>query len=671
MGTRVVEVVRWPVGAAIGVAVLFAGGVPLGIVVLGVVLGGLQALTAAGLVLVHRMTGVVNFAQAELGAVSGVLAIELVLRWRWPWLLAVAIAVVTSAALGAAVDVLIMRRFRRAPRLIAAVVTIGLAQVLAGAAQLLAGVIDGRGLLTTPFSGSVEIHPVVFDGDHLLAVLAVAGALLALHRFLSGTHYGVATRAAADNAERAGYLGVPVVRLSAITWAAAGAMSAIAVVLRAPVVGFSSIASVSGGGSGLLLRALAAAVIARMEHIPRAAVAAVGIAVLEQAAGWRWANPTFVDALLVAVILVALLLQRGGTRQSALAGWQAIREVRPIPAELRGLPEVQWARRGGLTLVAVFAVTLPLWARSSQELAAALVLVYAIVAVSLVVLTGWSGHVSLGQFALVGLSGTVTAVLYQRHGWDFFAALPAGVAVAAVVAVLIGLPALRLPGPFLAVTTLALAVTAATYVLESRYFPWLVQEDLERPVLWGRLSLEQDWQVYLMCLAAFAATAAVVHNLRRTRTGRLAIAVRDNPAAAEMAAVPPARVQLGVFALSGAIAGLAGALYVVHQHGLNEAAFTPDAGLRIFSMAVIGGLGSIPGAVLGAAYVRGVELWLPAEWALLTSGAGVVAVLMFLPDGLSGGLYRLRDALLRRVAKRHGLMAPRAAPNGSVDAEAA
>jgi branched-chain amino acid transport system permease protein len=635
--------------AAAGAAAALSG-VPAGLVVLGVVLGGLQALTAAGLVLVHRTTGVVNFAQAELGAVSGVLAIELVLRWRWPWLVAVLVAVVTAMALSAALDVLVMRRFRRAPRLIAAVVTIGLAQVLAGSAQLLAGVIDGRGPLTTPFTAGLDIGPVRFDGDHLFAVLAVTALLAALHHFLTATHYGVATRAAADNADRAGYLGVPVARLTAVTWALAGAMSATAVVLRAPIVGFSSIASVSGGGSGLLLRALAAAVIARMEHIPRAALAAIAIAVLEQAAGWRWANPTFVDALLVLVILGALLLQRSGTRQSALAGWQAIREVRPVPAELAARPNVVRARRCGAALLALFALTLPLWARSSQELAAALVLVYAIVAVSLVVLTGWSGHVSLGQFALVGLGGTVTAVLYQRHGWDFFAALPAGMAVATVTAVLIGLPALRLAGPFLAVTTLGLAVAAATYVLESRYFPWLVQEDLVRPALWGRLSLEEDWQVYLFCLAAFATTAAVVGNLRRTRTGRLAVAVRDNSAAAEMAAVGPVRVQLGIFALSGAVAGLAGGLYVVHQHGLNEAAFTPEAALRIFSMAVIGGLGSVPGALLGAAYVRGVELWLPADWALLTSGAGVVALLMFLPEGLGGAYYRLRDAVLRRLA---------------------
>src|SRR5205823_3553668 len=206
--------------------------------------------------------------------------------------------------------------------------------------------------------------------------------------------------------------------------------------------------------------------------------------------------------------------------------------------------------------------------------------------------TGWAGQISLGQWALVGLGGTATFALHTRHGVDFFLALPAGMLVAAAASVVVGLPALRVRGPLLAVSTLAFALTASTWLLQARHFPWLVVEHVERPVLWGRLRLDRDWEMYELALAAFAAVAAAAAALRRSRAGRAMVAVRDNEAAAATVAIPPTQVKLVAFAISGAMAGLAGALYVLYQNGLHPDAFTPDVSLRLFSMVVIGGLGS-------------------------------------------------------------------------------
>jgi branched-chain amino acid transport system permease protein len=118
------------------------------------------------------------------------------------------------------------------------------------------------------------------------------------------------------------------------------------------------------------------------------------------------------------------------------------------------------------------------------------------------------------------------------------------------------------------------------------------------------------------------------------------------------------KLKLMAFVLSGALAGFAGAIYVVHQRGLFTGSFDSDVSVRLFSMVVIGGLGSLPGAILGAAYVQGAEFFLTGGYTLLASGAGILLLLMFLPEGLGGIVYALRDSMLRRIARRRNIIVP-------------
>src|SRR5439155_13827188 len=120
--------------------------------------------------------------------------------------------------------------------------------------------------------------------------------MVALILFLRFSDYGVVIRASSENADRAMLLGVPVPRLSTIVWALAAVLSAVAVLLRVPILGFTSFISVSGGGTSLLLRTLAAAVIGRMENLPRTVIAALAIGVFENAAIWQVPRTTIVDA---------------------------------------------------------------------------------------------------------------------------------------------------------------------------------------------------------------------------------------------------------------------------------------------------------------------------------------------------------------------------------------
>lgn len=661
VGAGVLAVVAWVVANA-----TLTRGLPFGIVVEGLVFGSLYALIAVGLVLVFRANRVVNFSQAELGSVASVVAIELVILYDVNFFLAAATAFCAAVLTGVVIDVVFIRAFRNAPRLILAVATIGIAQILAGLSFQIPLWWTGptsvlRRPFTTPFDVSFTIYPVRFSGNHVMAMVAVPIVIGALTAFLRFTDYGVAIRASAENADRAHLLGMPVPRLSTIVWAIAALLSAVAVVLRTSILGFTSFASVSRAGPSLLLRTFAAAVIARMENMAVAAIAALGIGVFESGSVWIFSNSAYADALLVGVLLLALLLQRGRFTRAAETGistWRALREVRPIPTELRRLPEVRWgliALWGGL---GAFVLTLPAWASAGREQLATLIFIYSIVAVSLVVLTGWVGQISLGQWALVGFGGATLSVLVGRHGIDLFVALPAAMAVSALVALVIGLPALRISGPFLAVTTLAFAVTSRFFFLEDRYLPWFVEEEVARPALWGRLPITLDWQLYYFALAFLILVFIGARNLRNSRTGRALVAVRDNEPASQSVSVNVPRLKLMAFAISGAIAGLAGGLYILHQNGLNTDSFGPEVSLRLFTMVVIGGLGSLPGAILGAVYVRSIEFFVGGGWALLASGGGILLILLILPGGLGAGMYRVRDEILRWIARRRGIVVP-------------
>jgi branched-chain amino acid transport system permease protein len=658
------------VAAAVGVVVAWVAldnvlerGVPLGILGLGAVSGLLYAVNAIGLVLIYRANRVVNFAQAEFGSVAAVVAIQLSLHWRFPFFVSVACGLVLAAVLGAFVEGIVLRRFHRASRLILAVATIALAQILAGLSQIIPLLWNGAGdgTFTVPIHARFTVFPVTFDGNHVLILAVVPTVVAGLGLFLLRTDYGTAIRGAAENADRAGLLGVPVPRLGTIVWTGAAVLSAMAVMFRTTLVGFSVLSSASGAGNSLLLFTLAAAVVGRMESLPRTVLAAVFLGMFQEVAIWTWSNTTIVDGLLLVVILIGLLLQRRAFSRSADTGittWRTVRDVRPIPAELRRVPEVRYAFLGLRAALVAFAVALPLFASPSQSGAAALVLIYAIVATSLFVLTGWGGHISLGQFALAGFGGATTTVLYGRHGWDPLLAMLAGVVVAGVVSLVLGLPALRIRGLFLAVTTLAFAVTSATFFLQERYVPWFIERRIERPTLLGRIPLETDREMYWFALAVLLLVLFGVKGLRASRTGRALIATRDNEQAAAAVTIDIVRAKLTAFVISGALAGLAGGVYVLHQRGLHSDAFGADVSLRLFSMVVIGGLGSLPGAVLGAVYVRGAEFFLRSSWALVASGGGLLVLLLFLPEGLGGLLYTQRDRYLRWVARRRGLVVP-------------
>jgi branched-chain amino acid transport system permease protein len=646
---------------------------PVELIAPGLANGSLYGLTAVGLLLIYRNNRIVNFAAAGLGAVPGVLAALLTSGHGLPFFVALLLALGGGAVLGGASDVLVIRRFSKAPRLILTVVTLGLVQVLAFFAIYvpiwLGGSAHQSSTVSTPFDSlSLTFHDrTVLRGQQVFAVALVALLTLGLSVGLRRTRVGVGLRAAAENPDRAALLGVPVQLIGTIAWSVAGLFAGVTIFLRATLIGIPYDGSL---GYSVLLYALAAAVVARMENVGVALLAGMGIGVLEQASVARTGSPDLTSAIMLLVILTALLFQRGTSSRAADAAISSLGiagKFRPIPPELRSLPEVRAARFVLSAVVLGVAVAAPFVAGEGGIGSLTLLPIFGMVAVSLVVLTGWAGQISLGHMALVGVGAAVSGGIAADYDVDFFVALFVGALAGALAALLIGLPAVRVQGLYLAVTTLSFAGAAQYWLLKKGYpvadaiLPSGADPRVRRPVLWQRIDLADDRTFYGLCCVLLVVVTLLAASFRRSRSGRVFLAVRDNARAAPAYAVDVTRTRLVAFALSGAIAAAAGVLLIYQQKVFDADTYGIAPSVEIFVAAVIGGLSSLPGAVLGAVLVFGVkyfgEKYVPHA-SLLVTGPGLLLVLYVFPGGLSQLLFGLRDRALRVVATRRGLLAP-------------
>jgi branched-chain amino acid transport system permease protein len=640
------------------VPALFPHAAPKGQVLNGAEFGAVNGLLALGLVLTYRASRVINFSYGSMGALAATVGVELNLGWHVNWFVCVAVALVAGALLGLLVDFIIRWRFFNAPRLIVMVVTIGLAQFFGGLQLFVPAWFSGPSLVggvPTPLTAHhLFIFPVLFDGNDLLIVIAIPAVLIGLGWFLLKTDAGVAVRSVADNSDRAMLLGIPVKRLSTLVWVIAGTLAAMTVMLSAPSQGIE----ISGNaGPELILPALAAAVIAGMENLPLAFGAGVGLGIINGIVQFNIRQESATDVVLLVAILGGLLLRRktSGRAGDAEESFSAAGILKPIPAALRRLPEVVAGRAVIGALVAAIVIAVPLVAGPGTTLEYTAAMIYGIVALSLVVLSGWSGNVSLGQFALAGVGGVVAGDLIEKFNADFFMCLVAAGVAGAVLAVLVGLPALRIRGDFLAVTTLALAVAMNEFLLNPTNFPNDIPQQFLRPVLWARFNLADNKSYYFFCLALLVLTILFIQGLRRARSGRTLLAARDNQKAVAAMGVPPVRVKMGGFVLAGVLAGVAGGLFATLLGAVGYQTFDPTLSIVVFSMAVIGGLNSISGVLMGVGLVEVLSYSFP-KYQLEFTGIGLLLVLLFLPGGLGEGAQRIRDRLLRLVARRHGIL---------------
>ncbi len=641
----------------------------------GVVTGLTYAALGAGFVLIYRATGVLNFAHAEVGAFSVALFALMVLNFNLNWWFAFVLTILAGALVSGTIEITIIRRFSNASRLVLLIATIGVAQLLL-LARLSLPAVSEPGPIPLPFveqwalAGQVRIL-----GRDLLVLILVPALVLLLALLMHGTRAGLAIRAAAENPDTAKLFGISVRRSSTAIWAIAGALAAATAVLFVPLSGISaSQTSTAALGAPLLLRALMVGLLARMRSLPLTLISGVAVGIFEKIirSNVDSTNRSVVDLYLFLAVLVVVLF---GIRQRRLefADWSLTSKIRPIPRRLAN----SWAIRNlqGIGLWVLFgALALLGWGLESPS---ALwlwsgILLFTMAALSITLLTGWAGQISLGQFAFVGLGAFTAVALTSGHdlipfGMTYIGLdLPWGLAVlvstvfGALAALLIGLPALRARGLYLAVITLAFAVAASSWIFPQKVFSGgtTAVRPVNEPVIGPFDFGESRKSFYFLCLGFLAAVTIVVARLRRTGIGRSMIAMRENEELAAASTVSPGRMKIVAFASAGAIAALAGTLYATLQANLSPSnTFRPEFSIDVVAISVIGGMGTVAGPFLGSLWVKGLPALVdttapPLTVQLATSGAGLLLLLLYFPGGFSQIVYNARDGLLRALERR-------------------
>ena len=640
----------------------------------GVVTGLSSALVALVVVLTYRSTRVINIAVGNMGLPAAVVMALLCINYAigfWP---ALAISLIAGALFAAAVELLVVRRLFRAPRVIVLVATIGVAQ-LAQAIALSFPNIESRTTARYPVPiGSVweNVGGLRITGPQLTVLIVVPVVAVGLGWFLNRTTFGRTVTASADAPDLARLSGISPKMVSTFVWTTAGLLSSASLIMLSGIARTPS--GIESLGPSTLNRALAAAVIGGMVSFPRTFAAAVGLGVCDAILRFNFPDKAgLIDFIVFLVVVVAVFVQTRA-RDTETATFSFAPRVRPVPERLQ---QIWWVRNlprlVGVAALVVAAVVPLVVTETSRQLLYTQILLFAIAAMSLVVVTGWSGQLSLGQMAFAGV-GALFAAAANRGiqvdvGWgdarldvhlvglDWVLSIVIGAAFAALVAIVIGVGALRVRGLLLAVSTFSFALAAQQYLYRRPFFSdgRTTSVRFERHPFLG-VDLAEQREYYWFCLTALALVVIVVARLRRSGVGRTIIAVRDNPDAATSYTIRPGPAKILAFGVAGALAGLAGGLMAgaIQNVPLTERIFQVEDSLRLVAIVVIGGLGTVAGPVLGALWVVGLPAFFPDNdvMPLLTSSIGLLILLLYFPGGLVQIGYSARDALVRWLDAR-------------------
>jgi ABC-type branched-subunit amino acid transport system ATPase component/ABC-type branched-subunit amino acid transport system permease subunit len=621
------------------------------VLLLGLIIGLTYGLLAVGLVLIYRTNRIINFAHGQVGAFGAAFFGIEVVKWHIPYWIAFLPALAVSASVGALAEAMVVRRLKRAPLIMSVVATLGVGQFL---------VLFAFAFNSQAGAGSIYPMPVglpVFRVGALLVTPAYSGMLflsplvvIAVGLFLKFSRFGLGIRAAAANPEAARMAGVFSSRMSSLAWGMAGALAAFSAILTQPTQGFTSGDSF---GPSLLLVALTGAVLARMQSLPRALLAGAVIGIVEQLLLWNYAQAGLVQLALFVIILLTLLLQKQRVGRAEEKGsWAAVQAARPLPAAIR---KVRSVRAMGPAVTLLFFgsfLVLPQFISNANSVRVTGSFGFVIIGLSVGIITGLGGQLSLGQFALGAIGAYASFEVSRRTGNFFESFLYAGLA-AAVVSVLIGLPALRIKGLLLTVTTLSFALVIPGFILQQ---DWMLGsgKDPGRPILNGH-ALESGRSYYYVGLATLLVALLIARNVRSGGIGRRLIAVRDNEDAARAFTVPASMVKLQGFALAGFIAGLGGAMYGHSLSLIGATSFPTRASIDVVVITVIGGIGLLSGPILGAFLVQGAT-FLPLDSAGLAATAlGQLLIILYLPGGLGSLVAPVRNRVASFLAGRAGV----------------
>jgi len=622
--------------------------------VLGMGTGSIYAMVGLAVVLVFRASGVLNFATGSVGAVAAYIFFALRDQHNVNWILALVLALASGAAIGALTQVLVMSRLRHSSVLLKLIATLGVLTLLQGVMVLIWG--SQQQLV----EGILPITPVTISsgfvvGEDQLILIAIAIVVsIALKILYTYTSFGRATTAVAENRRVAAGFGWSTSMIEVINWSLGGALSALAAILIAPIVGLSPETLAL-----LVLPAIAAGLVGSFNSFLLTVAGAMALGVIQSELS-NYVSTTGVAASVPFLLIVVIVVAGGRARPTR----GDIPNRLPLPGT--GRIRLSTIAIGGAVLLSLVWTVSPLWIASINT-----TLIFGLIIMSVVVVTGYAGQLSLGQWAMAGLAAWIAGRLVAVQGLPFAWAALIGVVAMVPIGVVFALPALRTRGINLAVVTLGMAEAVQNIIFTSSNLTGGIDGiQVGSPHLFG---INLDDTLYparyaTMTVIAFIVVAVAVSNVRRGRSGRRMLAVSGNERAAAALGINVYATKLHAFALGAAIAGIAGILTVFQTPTVVLTQFDVFGSIDAVVYAVIGGIGWVSGALLGALFGSGSVSSQALSsltnnnpqvnnWFLLAGGLSVVLVVIQAPNGLAQLNLMKLSVLTHRISSAlHGLM---------------
>ncbi|MEU1961359.1 branched-chain amino acid ABC transporter permease/ATP-binding protein [Nocardia sp. NPDC019304] len=652
----------------------------LSYLVLGLGNGAVYAALGLALVLTFKSSGVVNFAT---GAVALYAAYTYALLRKGELMVpipglpetidlggplgvvpAMAISLVAAAVLGVLCYALVFRPMRSASVIAKAVASIGLMVVVQA---LIAQRVGTHLVAVKPIFAldTFSLGDRKVPTDRVLLAASIVGLALVTTLIFRYTRFGAATEAAAESEKGAYLTGLSPDRIAFSNWALSSVVAGLGGILIAPLVALNPVAY-----SLFIVPALAATLVGNFSSIWSTVAAGIAIGALQAEAtnlqglySW-WPRAGTAEAISLLLILVFLVIKG-----------------RPLPDRgsviRRTLGRAPRPDRVLAPMLASLAVAVVALSATSGSYRAAIVssVIFAVLGLSQVVVTGYAGQVSLAQLTLAGVSAYALSVLNQHLGIPFpFAPILAALCATAV-GVVVGLPALRVRGLPLTVVTLSLAVFVEAFWFRNPSLNGGVHgAPVDAPRLFGIELGIGTGQAYpriafgLLCLAVLTVVGLGVAWLRHSSLGTDMLAVRANERSAAAAGIDVSRTKLITFAIGAFIAGLGGALLGYQQSLATPEPFAVFLGISLFAVVYVAGVTSITGGILAGVMAPGGILYLLVDRFLhigdyyaVLSGLLLVVTVMTNPDGLAGKLPRIPWPALRRRARHADEVSPIAA----------